>query len=169
MKENRNLDVMPQERPAGRTPADVRDRFYLQEAIRKYHGTIVKTIGDAVMAVFSLVGDALAAVREMHQSLAAAMPMSEAKPRLLLKSSLHIGPCLAVNANEKLDFFGTTINLAARMDGCCQGGDLTVSDELFQRPETAQFILGLPHPPASSEVKFRGFESPHKVWRLQMV
>ncbi|MBI4327940.1 MAG: adenylate/guanylate cyclase domain-containing protein [Chloroflexi bacterium] len=148
----------------------VRDHFFiLQEAIRKHHGTIVKTIGDAVMAVFSLAGDALAAVREMHQSLAAAMPRSEAKPRLLLKSSLHIGPCLAVNANEKLDFFGTTINLAARMVGCCQGGDLTVSDELFQRPETARFILGLPHPPESSEVEFRGFESPHKVWRLQMV
>jgi class 3 adenylate cyclase len=103
----------------------------------------------------------------MHAKLPQANPSQSA--RLQLKSSLHIGPCLAVNANDKLDFFGSTINLAARMVGCCKGDDLTISDELYQRPETKEFLKTIKEPVESSEVIFRGFESSHKVWRIPMV
>jgi class 3 adenylate cyclase len=147
----------------------VRNHFYvLTEAIREHHGAIVKTIGDAVMAVFSRVDEAFAAVRQMHEKLPQANPDAGQSARLQLKSSLHIGPCLAVNANDKLDFFGSTINLAARMVACCQGDDLTISDELYQRPETIEFLKTIKVPAESSEVKFRGFESSHKVWRIPM-
>ncbi|MGB8166927.1 MAG: DUF5939 domain-containing protein [Chthoniobacteraceae bacterium] len=147
--------------------ARVRDHFaLLARAIAAHHGTVVKTIGDAVMAAFSRVDEALAAVREMHGLLNSATA-SGAEP-LVLKTSLHVGPCLAVNANERLDFFGTTINLAARMIGCCEGGDLAVSDELFRRPEMAEFLKACAEVPQPSEVHFRGFEKPHLVWRLAM-
>src|SRR4030095_4792553 len=105
----------------------------------------------------------------MHEKLPAANPNPSAEGRLSLKSSLHLGPCLAVNANDKLDFFGTTINLAARMVTCCKGGDLTLSDELYQRSETANFLCALGKSALSSEVTFRGFEKPHKVWRVPIV
>jgi class 3 adenylate cyclase len=151
-----------------RAYALVRNHFsVLVEAVRAHHGTVVKTIGDAVMAAFYRVDEALAAVRQMHQKLPAANP-NPAAP-LVLKSSLHIGPCLVVNANEKLDLFGTTINLAARLVDCCHGGDLTVSDDLFHRPETAVFVRTLATPPEKAEVKFRGFDAPHQVWRLQVL
>jgi class 3 adenylate cyclase len=87
---------------------------------------------------------------------------------LVLKTSLHVGPCLAVNANERLDFFGTTVNLASRMIDCCAGGDLAVSDELFRRPEMSDFLLAHPRVPEPSEVRFRGFAEPHLVWRFLM-
>lgn len=147
--------------------ARVRDHFaILARAIAAQHGTVVKTIGDAVMATFSRVDEALAALREMHRLLNTAG--ADGEP-LVLKTSLHVGPCLAVNANERLDYFGTTINLAARMIGCCEGGDLAVSDELFQRPEMAEFLRQCANTPEPSEVQFRGFEKPHRVWRLKMV
>jgi class 3 adenylate cyclase len=147
----------------------VRNHFQvLMEAVRAHHGTVVKTIGDAVMAVFSRVDEALAAVRQMHQRLPAANPDPGLGARLQLKSSLHVGPCLAVNANDKLDYFGSTINLAARMVDRCQGGDLIVSDELFHRPELAEFIRSPSRPPDAAEVQFRGFDSPHRVWRISM-
>jgi len=146
----------------------VRNHFsVLIEAIRAHHGTVVKTIGDAVMATFSRVDEALGAVGQMHEKLPGANPTLAAP--LLLKSSLHVGPCLAVNANDKLDFFGTTINLAARMVERCQGGDLAVSDELFQRPEMIQFLKAFPKSCEASEVHFRGFDVPHRVWRIAMV
>jgi class 3 adenylate cyclase len=145
----------------------VRDHFaVLSGAIAAHRGTVVKTIGDAVMATFSRVDEALAAVREMHRTLSSTN--GHGAQRLVLKSSLHVGPCLAVNANERLDFFGTTINLAARMIGCCEGGDLAVSDELFRRPEMREFLDSSSEPPEPSEVHFRGFETPHLVWRLVM-
>jgi adenylate cyclase len=145
----------------------VRNHFaVLLEAVRAHHGTVVKTIGDAVMAAFSRVDEALEAVRDMHANL----PTVNAREKgpLALKSSLHVGPCLAVNANDRLDYFGTTVNLAARMVSCCQGGDLTISDDLFQRPEVAKFLEGRPRPEAS-EVRFRGFDVPNRVWRIVMV
>lgn len=146
----------------------VRDHFsILTEAVRTHHGTLVKTIGDAVMATFSRVDEALGAVRQMHRLLQAAAGNKGAP--LQLKSSLHIGPCLAVNANGRLDFFGTTINRAARMVECCEGGDLTVSDELFHRPEMASFLTDHAESPQPREVQFRGFDTAHRVWRIGMV
>jgi adenylate cyclase len=145
----------------------VRNHFsVLTEAISSHHGTVVKTIGDAVMAVFSRVDEALAAVQEGYRQLSAGQP-GAAGP-LLLKCSLHVGPCLAVNANDKLDFFGTTVNLAARMVECCQGGDLAFSDELHQRPETVRFIQQGGYNPQPMEIHHRGFDAPHRVWRIKM-
>ncbi|MGD0812390.1 MAG: DUF5939 domain-containing protein [Verrucomicrobiota bacterium] len=145
----------------------VRDHFsVLTGAISSHHGTVVKTIGDAVMAVFSRVDEALAAVREGFQQLSAAQ--SGSADHLLLKCSLHVGPCLAVNANDKLDFFGTTVNLAARMVECCQGGDLAFSDEIHDRPETVRFIQQGGYNPQPMEIRHRGFDAPHRVWRIKM-
>ncbi len=151
-----------------RAYALVRNHFtVLVEAVRANHGTVVKTIGDAVMAAFSRVDEALAAVRKMHLDLAAANTGLAAP--LALKSSLHAGPCLVVNANERLDLFGTSINLAARMVDCCRGGDLTVADEFYGRPEVAEFVRALSTPPEKAEIKFRGFDAPQVVWRIQIV
>lgn len=148
----------------------VRDHFrILEEAIRPNHGTIVKTVGDAVMAVFSQVDEALSAVRDMHRSLQCLNSGEAGAPVLTLKSGLHVGSCLAVNANDKLDYFGTTVNLAARMVDCCRGGDVTVSDELFRRAETVEFLKQSNVAVESAEVKFRGFDNPIKVWRIPMV
>jgi class 3 adenylate cyclase len=145
----------------------VRNHFsVLTGAISAHHGTVVKTIGDAVMAAFSRVDEALAAVQEGYQQLSASQPGSP-NP-LLLKCSLHVGPCLAVNANDKLDFFGTTVNLAARMVECCQGGDLTVSDEFYLRPETVRFIQQGGHDPQPEEIRLHGFDAPRRVWRIKM-
>ena len=143
----------------------VRDHFnILTEVVRKHHGTVVKTIGDAVMACFSRVDEALEAVRDMNRKLADDM---RAVP-LTLKASLHAGPCLAVNANDRLDFFGTTINLAARMVSRCQGGDLVVSDELYNRPEMRDFLKQCNTTPEPSDVRFRGFNEPRRVWRVEL-
>jgi adenylate cyclase len=148
-----------------RAYALVRDHFaILTEVVRNHHGTVVKTIGDAVMACFSRVDEALEAVRDMNRKLADDM---RAVP-LTLKASLHAGPCLAVNANDRLDFFGTTINLAARMVSCCQGGDLVVSDELYDRPEMREFLKQCNTRPEPSDVRFRGFNEPRRIWRVEL-
>jgi adenylate cyclase len=147
----------------------VRDHFtILTTAVRRHHGTVVKTIGDAVMACFSRVDEALEAVRDMNRDLLTPRPQQPLAAPLTLKASLHVGACLAVNANDRLDFFGSTINLAARMVSYCHGGDLAVSDEIFQRPEMEEFLKSCPASPKPSEVRFRGFNTPRRVWRIPM-
>jgi class 3 adenylate cyclase len=148
-----------------RAYALVRDHFaVLMGAVRSHHGTVVKTIGDAVMACFSRVDEALAAIHDMNDQL---REQNRSIP-LILKASLHAGPCLAVNANNRLDFFGTTINLASRMVSCCQGGDLVVSDEVFARPEMTEFLKNLSASPEPSDVRFHGFSNPRRVWRIEL-
>jgi class 3 adenylate cyclase len=116
------------------------------------------------MACFSRVDEALEAVRDMNRKLAKGI---RAVP-LTLKASLHAGPCLAVNANDRLDFFGTTINLAARMVSCCKGGDLVVSDELYHRPEMREFVKQYKAAPEPSDVRLRGFNDPRRIWRIEL-
>ena len=117
------------------------------------------------MATFSRVDEALTAVQQMFRDLPTANPGLTAP--LVLKSGLHVGPCLAVNANDKLDYFGTTINLAARLVECSRGGELIVSDALFQHPETAAFLRNS-LAPEQDEVTYRGFEKPQRIWRIKM-
>jgi adenylate cyclase len=143
----------------------VRDHFAILTAVvRHHHGTVVKTIGDAVMACFSRVDEALEAVRDMNRKLVEDI---RAVP-LTLKSSLHAGPCLAVNANDRLDFFGTTINLAARMVSCCQGSDLVVSDEIYHRPEMRAFLKQCNTAAEPTDVHFHGFNNLRRIWRLEL-
>jgi class 3 adenylate cyclase len=95
----------------------VRAHFHaLLEIISSEGGAVVKTIGDAVMATFT----------QPEQALAAALRMRAAMDRLneqrgtrdlMVKIGIHEGPCLAVMLNERQDYFGQTVNIAARVQG----------------------------------------------------
>jgi class 3 adenylate cyclase len=146
----------------------VRDHFkILHDVVATQHGSVVKTIGDAIMAVFSNLPEALAATREMHEQLSRVNPKENA--RLQLKSGLHFGACLAVNANDRLDFFGSTVNLAARLVAHCEGDDLVLADEIYQRAETQKFLGAIGQTGISGEEKFTGFPNPVKVWRIPVL
>ena len=125
-------------RQVGDAPAfgRVLDHFIvLREAITAEDGAVIKTIGDAVMAVFLRP---VAAVRAM---LAAQQRMAEwgdrGGPRLYLKAGLHYGPCIAVTLNDRLDYFGSTVNLASRLEKFSSGEDVIVSDVIRRDPEVA--------------------------------
>jgi class 3 adenylate cyclase len=145
----------------------VRDHFkILHDAVAANHGGVVKTIGDAVMAVFSNLSEAFAAARAMHDQVGQ-MNVSR-KIRLQLKSALHAGPCLAVNANDRLDFFGSVVNLAARLVGSCAGDELVVADEIFRRKETQDFLREIRQSAVAGQEKFTGFPEPVHLWRIPM-
>ena len=96
----------------------------LHEVVASEAGAVVKTIGDAVMATFATPDRAVAAALRMRD----AMRTLNAEGRhedLLLKIGMHEGPCLAVMLNDRLDYFGQTVNIAARVQG------LAVSRSIF--------------------------------------
>jgi class 3 adenylate cyclase len=145
----------------------VRDHFkILNDVVAANHGGVVKTIGDAVMAVFSDLGEALNAAQQMHAELAR---MDSNKIRLRLKCALHAGPCLAVNANARLDFFGSVVNLAARLVEKSRGDDLIVADEIFHRAETQAFVRVLKQSAVADKVEFNGIPEPVRIWRIAML
>ena len=105
----------------------VREHFALLASIvRDHDGAVVKTIGDAVMASF---GDPANAVKA-----ALAMQARIADHELVLKLGVHVGPSVVVNLNDRLDYFGSTVNMAARLQGQSQGGDIVLSRAVADDP-----------------------------------
>jgi class 3 adenylate cyclase len=109
----------------------------LKQAIAEEDGAIVKTIGDAVMAVFRQPAGALRAMLKAQQQLA--FP-AEGREPLTLKAGMHVGPCIAVTLNDRLDYFGSTVNLAARLEALSTGSDVIVSRSVFEDPAVRDLI-----------------------------
>ena len=120
------------------------------------------------MAVFSNCGDACAAAQAMFQGITEANGKAAGDTQLVLKAGLHTGPCLAVNANDKLDYFGTTVNLAGRLAGFSRGSELAVSDEVFSRVDFRRQLGDYASTAAASRFTPRGFEKPIAVWLVPM-
>src|SRR4030095_3633469 len=106
----------------------------LRDAIAKCDGAIVKTIGDAVMAAFFDPAKAVEAALEMNRTINEDNA-TRGKPALTLKIGIHHGPCIAVNMNDILDYFGTAVNLAARIQRESRGGDIVISEEMWRDPQ----------------------------------
>lgn len=134
----------------------------LKEAIAAEGGAIVKTIGDAVMAVFRRPLAALQALLTAQQKLA-----TDPAP-LHLKAGIHYGPCIAVTLNDRLDYFGSTINLAARLEGLSSGNDVIISAAVREDPEVREWLAGqagLWFEPMEATLK--GFdEQRFNLWRV---
>src|ERR687892_2007829 len=90
----------------------VREHFRtLNEIVAAEGGAVVKTIGDAVMATFLTPDHALSAALRMRDAMRK-LNETHGREDLLLKIGIHEGPCLAVNLNERQDYFGQTVNIA---------------------------------------------------------
>jgi class 3 adenylate cyclase len=118
----------------------VMDHFdVLREAIAAEDGAIVKTIGDAVMAVFRQPVATVRATLRAQRRLA--NPPEGTRP-LLLKAGIHYGPCIAVTLNDRLDYFGSTINIAARLASRSSGTDVVLSSDVRHDPDVDALLAG---------------------------
>jgi len=118
----------------------VRQHFNrLFQVVDEHNGAVVKTIGDAIMAAFTVPADALQAAIAMHQQLKSLNQQLALPPedQLILKIGIDMGPCISVNLNERIDYFGITINTAARVQATSKGNDIAVTDALL-KDETAE-------------------------------
>ena len=124
----------------------VREHFeILEKSIAAEGGAIVKTMGDSVMATFRHPIHALRAVWNAQTEIA-----ERGEPMLWLKVGMHKGPCIVVNLNDRLDYFGSTVNITARLPAFSQGGELVFSEEINNDPEVLQFLAENMNPGAES-------------------
>ncbi|HEU5141493.1 MAG TPA: DUF5939 domain-containing protein [Bacillales bacterium] len=121
--------------------SNVRRHFdYLSEWITHHSGSIVKTIGDAVMAVFYKPEDAVKAAYDIHAKLEEFNTALPEREQITVKMGLHHGPAIVVNSNDRIDYFGRTVNIAARIQGKSDGEGFVLSDELFRQREVTAFL-----------------------------
>lgn len=137
----------------------------LREEVAGEGGTVVKTIGDAVLAVFRRPVSAVRSMAAAQRRLAA----PGADRPLQLKVGVHCGPCIAVTLNDRLDYFGSTVNAAARMVGLSTGSDLVLSGAVCDDPEVAAYLEEMHAGPTPVEAKLKGFDDERfELWRVTL-
>lgn len=155
-------------REIGDAPAfgRVREHFeILERAIADEGGSIVKTMGDSVMAAFRKPVSAIRAIWNVQQEI-----MRRGNPPLSLKAGIHHGPCIAVNLNDRLDYFGSTVNIAARLPHFSNGGEAILSGVIRGDQEVIEFLERNAQPNSLSrfESQIRGFDQPMDMWRIRI-
>ena len=128
----------------------------LRRSVETHAGALIKTIGDAIMAAFLDPAQGVAAALDILQGMAELNRARTDYP-LRLKLGLHAGPAIAVTLNERLDYFGTTVNIASRLEGQAQGDDLIVSTEVMQQPGVQRLLSGRPITVEEFNARLKGF------------
>ena len=135
--------------------------------IERHDGSLVKTIGDAVMAVFSDDLHGLVASVAILDAFTGFRADNETRQMTHIKLGVYGGPCYVVTANGILDYFGQSANLAARLQGEARSGELVVVEELAERAVAAgkldpRFVV------ERYAAKLKGVDQAIKVARIRL-
>jgi class 3 adenylate cyclase len=72
--------------------------------------------------------------------------------------------------NDRLDYFGSTVNITARLPGFSQGGELIFSEAIHDDPDVQEFLTQNLKPDVLSRFTgdVKGFDEPFTMWKLQV-
>ena len=138
----------------------------LQDVTVRHNGAIIKTIGDAVMAAFLKPADAVQAALDMRSEIAA---FNERQPdkALILKIGVHKGAAIAVTLNERLDYFGQTVNIAARVQNLADADEIFVSQDVYDATGVRDGLAAFAVEPRTAQL--RGVQQELPVFRVGAV
>ncbi len=149
----------------------VRDHFdILAHCIEEEGGTVIKTIGDAVMASFmtpeKAVNSVFAAVRQFQKY----NEPKSLREQIYLKIGIHSGPAILVTLNDRTDYFGTTVNTAARIQSMSEDNLFCVSENVFRNPNVLAVMkkYGI-HRVKRSNRELKGLSGKHPVYFIPML
>jgi class 3 adenylate cyclase len=144
----------------------VRAHFHaLLEIISSERGAVVKTIGDAVMATFIRPEHALAAGLRMRAAMKK-LNAERGTEDLIVKIGIHEGPCLAVMLNERQDYFGQTVNIAARVQSLSTSQEIHVTAPVIDSPAVATILENAKLRPIQKEAALRGIADKMVVYEI---
>jgi class 3 adenylate cyclase len=125
----------------------------------------VKTIGDAVMATFATPDRALAAALRMREEMTR-INAERKNEDLLLKIGIHEGPCLAVTLNNSQDYFGQTVNMAARVQGLASSRAIFVTKPVVEDAKAAKILQSAGLQPTMQLAALRGIADQTTVYEI---
>jgi len=132
--------------------------------VRQHAGAVVKTMGDSIMATFSNPADAMATAVEMIRQV-----RQENKKlknfQIEMRVGLHEGPALVVNVDERLDYFGQTVNIASRVKDFSQFGEVWVTDPVYHHDWVRSMMEREPMDVHPHTVTLKGIENPVTLYQ----
>lgn len=111
----------------------------LQEIVAAEAGAVVKTIGDAVMATFPTPDRAVSAAIRMREAMRR-LNEQRGSEDLVLKIGIHEGPCIAVNLNDRQDYFGQTVNIASRVQNLATEQEIYATGAVLNDPAASTLL-----------------------------
>ncbi|HEY4002273.1 MAG TPA: DUF5939 domain-containing protein, partial [Candidatus Xenobia bacterium] len=134
----------------------IQDHFrVLSRVVREHSGAIIKTMGDAIMAAFSTPVDAVEAAIDMLAAMDE-LNRTSSQDVLGLKIGLHEGPAVAINADQRVDYFGQTVNIAARVQALADAGEIVMTDTLYRSVGVANILGRLDAVRSEMEAELKG-------------
>jgi class 3 adenylate cyclase len=137
----------------------------LHEIVGDEAGAVVKTNGDAVMATFPTPDRAVAAALRMREAMRA-FNITHGRNDLLLKIGIHEGPCLAVVLNDRQDFFGQTVNIAARVQGLAAARSIYATGSVIEHPRTTDLLAASGLTATPQQRMLRGIQEELAVYEI---
>jgi len=104
--------------------------------VQQYHGTVVKTIGDSVMAYFTDPLDAVHSAKAIQTTLLASNRDKDQKDWMYIRVALHQG----LGYLRGGDVFGDVVNVTARMAKACLPAQVLVSEAVYLSVHGAQGV-----------------------------
>jgi len=137
----------------------------LNEVVAAEAGAVVKTIGDAVMATFPTPDRALAAALRMRDAMRT-LNAGRDSDEIVLKIGIHEGPCLVVTLNDRLDYFGQTVNIAARVQGLAQSRSIYATEPVVRHPDASRLLGSAGLTPVPQRASLRGIADAMTVYEI---
>src|SRR6266436_2829403 len=148
-----------------RKPFLTAKRLLTNQVFRDIYGT--DTIGDAVMATFSTPDRAVAAALRMREAMHRLNDGRNGNGHdLLLKIGIHEGPCLAVVLNDRQDYFGTTVNIAARVQGLADSRSILATGSVVKHPQASNLLATSGLTPVAQHRALRGIAEELAVYEI---
>lgn len=147
----------------------VRDHFdVLFREVERNGGVIVKTIGDSVMASFKRPSDAVESSLAIQEAFGVFNRSRDLRGEVLVKVGIHAGGTIMVNLNNRVDYFGHAVNLAARIQGTAGGGEIVVSAAVRNDTESLERMRGKVRALGRRLVSLKGITGEQEVYVLKL-
>jgi len=137
----------------------------LHEIVAAEAGAVVKTIGDAVMATFPTPDRAVAAALRIREAMRRFNGARNGND-LLIKIGIHEGPCLAVVLNDRQDYFGQTVNIAARVQNLVDSSSILATGSVVTHPQASTLLKTSGLEPLSRHRALRGVGNELAVYEI---
>lgn len=103
----------------------------MKDATFQFSGTVIKTIGDEIMATFGTVDEAMGA-SVMMQSRITTVSKKEGGIPVQIRIGCHFGPVV----QEQNDIFGAAVHTANRMTSQAKAGQIVISGSTVEHMST---------------------------------
>lgn len=136
----------------------------IESAIRNAGGATIKTIGDAVMGAFPDGESALRAAIEAQRRIATFDTHGLFDPAAMLKIGVNVGAAYLVTLNDRIDYFGSSVNIAARAQREASGGEIVATTSLLEDAASVVDDADLVSEPF--KIRLKGIAEPVSLSRL---